>query len=296
MLQLRRGLKDLPIQAFSADLQSLCCWLSNSNPGSPEHGFPLSPARNVNDHRGQLIWRPQGLEEGQQGPSRGPVPQEDLDMAQQIWSYMNMGHEVKKSDVILVLGNNDLRVAEYAAQLYNEGLGTWLLLSGRDGNLTRGKWKISEAEAFKQVAIQAGVPSERILIEDQATNTGENIKYSYHILQERHIPVESIILVQCPYMERRTYATFMKQWPAQDDVMNRLDVRVTSPPISMLDYPNSEVGDLRDVICIMLGCLQRIVIYPRIGYQIAQEVPEQVKESYLQLVSKERYNDFIVTV
>jgi hypothetical protein len=64
-------------------------------------------------------------------------------------------------------------------------------------------------------------------------------------------------------------------------------VVVTSPQASFDDYiaeytHSSLTAD--DVVAIMLGDLQRIRVYPKLGYQIAQEIPDDVWEAYKQLV------------
>lgn len=158
-----------------------------------------------------------------------------------------------------------------------------------------GKWTEPEAKVFKNVAVSLGVNRNRILLEPNATNTGENVKFSYEVLQHMNLlPKDKIILVQMPYMERRTYATFMKQWPGFCESPD-LQVMVTSPPIPMLNYPNTEVGSLRDVISAMMGCLYRIQSYPQKGFQIKQAVPDSVLQSYQKLLSTNMYNDHIHT-
>jgi uncharacterized SAM-binding protein YcdF (DUF218 family) len=37
-----------------------------------------------------------------------------------------------------------------------------------------GKWQKSEAQIFKDVAISQGVPEDKIILEENATNTGQN--------------------------------------------------------------------------------------------------------------------------
>ena len=138
-----------------------------------------------------------------------------------------------------------------------------------------------------------GVNRNKILLEPNATNTGENIKFSHRVLQQMNLlPKEKIILVQMPYMERRTYATFMKQWPGFSEAPD-LQVLVTSPQIPMLDYPSEEVGSLRDVISAMIGCLYRIQLYPLKGFQIHQTIPTNVLQSYQLLLKTNMYNDHI---
>ena len=193
-----------------------------------------------------------------------------------VWDYMLMNQELEKADAILVLGSSDLRKAEYAAQLYHEGWASLLIFSGGEGRTTAGLWGMSEAEKFASIAIEKGVPPEAILLEKKSTNTGENIRFTKELLEEQGIHPKKIIVVQKPYMERRTYATFMKQWPGMDFI-------VTSPKISFEDYPQ-EGRSMEHIINMMVGDLQRIKEYPALGFQIEQEIPGSVWDAYEQLV------------
>jgi uncharacterized SAM-binding protein YcdF (DUF218 family) len=198
-------------------------------------------------------------------------------LAQKIWDYHHLNHRLEKSDLILALGSNDLRVAEYAADLYLQGWAPWLMFSGNTGTFTRGRFARSEAETFAAIAIEKGVPEESILIEPESTNTGENVIFSRRLLERRGFDPENLILVQKPYMERRTYATFMNFWPGKRLI-------VASPPISFALYPTPELP--RDlVINIMVGDLQRIKIYPQKGFQIEQEIPADIWQAFEELVA-----------
>lgn len=137
-----------------------------------------------------------------------------------------------------------------------------------------------------------GVPNNRILLETKASNTGENVTFSYNVLKILNlVPRKSIILVHTPYMERRTYATFMKQWP---EMITSLKVHVTSPPIPLKDYPAEDIGSLQVIIGVMLGCLQRIMVYPSKGYHIYQRIPDNVREAYEILIKCNLFNNFTV--
>jgi uncharacterized SAM-binding protein YcdF (DUF218 family) len=199
------------------------------------------------------------------------------ELAHIIWDYHHLNHKLEKADLILALGSNDLRVADWAAEVYLQGWAPRLMFSGNVGALTRGKFAKSEAETFAEIAIQKGVPPEAILIEPESTNTGENIAFSRHLLTRQGLDPESIIVVQKPYMERRAYATFMNFWPGKRLI-------VTSPPIRFAEYFTAELPkDL--VINIMVGDLQRIRDYPAKGFQIAQEIPDEVWQAYEQLLA-----------
>jgi uncharacterized SAM-binding protein YcdF (DUF218 family) len=105
-------------------------------------------------------------------------------LARILWDYHHLNHEIRSSDVILVQGSHDLRVAERGASLYLEGLAPLLVLSGGLGNLTRGIWNEPEARKFARVARSRGVPEESILIEDRSTNTGENVHFTRRLFLE----------------------------------------------------------------------------------------------------------------
>ncbi|HEY8462040.1 MAG TPA: YdcF family protein, partial [Blastocatellia bacterium] len=124
------------------------------------------------------------------------------ELAQKVWDYHHLNHKLEKSDVILALGSNDLRVAEYAAELYLRGLAPLVVFSGNVGALTRERFDRPEAELFAEIALRRGVPESAILIEAESTNTGENVVFSRRLLESKGIDPESLILVQKPYMER----------------------------------------------------------------------------------------------
>lgn len=201
---------------------------------------------------------------------------EILKDAKQLWDYHLLHHQLEVSDCILALGSNDIRVAERAAELYLEGYAPLLVFSGGVGNLTRGMFLGSEAEAFAEIALKMGVPKSALLLEKHSTNTGENIQFTQRLLENYHLNPQSFIVVQKPFMERRAYATFKKNWPEKD-------VMISSPQISFEDYPN-ETLSLESILHVMVGDLQRIIEYPSKGFQIPQPVPEVIMKAYCSLV------------
>jgi uncharacterized SAM-binding protein YcdF (DUF218 family) len=204
------------------------------------------------------------------------ISPETLSLAQQLWDYHHMNHELVKSDCILALGSHDLRVANRAAELYLQGWAPLVIMSGGLGNLTQNMWTESEADRFAAIAIQQGVPADAILVENKSTNTGENILFTQELLQQKGLNLQNFIVVQKPYMERRSYATFKKQWPGKN-------LLVTSPQITFEQYANDDIP-MERVINIMTGDLQRIKLYPAKGFQVYQEIPDAVWAAYEQLI------------
>lgn len=202
---------------------------------------------------------------------------EILSLAHQLWNYHHVNHSLEKSDCILALGSHDLRVAERASELYLQGWAPLVIMSGGLGNFTREMWTQKEADKFASVAIKKGVPENAILIENKSSNTGENILFTQKMLEEKNLDLKSFIVVQKPYMERRSYATFKKHWPEKKLI-------VISPQISFEEYPTDEIP-MEKVINIMVGDLQRIKFYPEKGFQIYQGIPVDIWKAYEKLVA-----------
>jgi uncharacterized SAM-binding protein YcdF (DUF218 family) len=198
-------------------------------------------------------------------------------LAQIVWDYHHLNHSLRRADCILALGSHDVRVAERAADLWLDGWAPWLVCAGGLGRLTEGVWDRPEGEIFAEIARNRGVPDNRILVESRSTNTGENIIRVQELFEARGMNPYTVIVVQKPYMERRAYATAKLHWPDREII-------VTSPQLSLAEYPNEEIT-AEQLVHIMVGDLQRIPLYGRLGYQIPQEVPDDVWRAFETLVA-----------
>ena len=208
-----------------------------------------------------------------------------LNAAKTLWDYLKLGQSLNKCDCIIAMGSHDLRVAEYAAELVKKDWAPLLVCSGGLGRLTKEIWQESEAAKFARIAMSAGVKKKRILVENRSTNTGENILFSKSLLEENGVLIKSAILVHKPYMERRAYATARWYWP-------ELTVVVSSPQIPFEDYATSEIS-MNEIIQIMVGDFQRILVYPEKGFQIAQEIPVETNVAFKFLVNH-GYTQYLV--
>lgn len=193
-----------------------------------------------------------------------------------LWDFHHVGHVPAPADLIFVLGSNDSRVAEYAAELYHRGMAPCIVFSGGVGRFTQG-WQLSEAEIFARAAHRKGVPDSAILLESQATNTGENILFSREVIRHAGLPEPSLILaLQKPYMERRTLATLEAQWSGPSFL-------ISSPALTFEEYLTETLT--RDfVINAMIGDFQRIIEYPKQGFSSSQEISEETMEAFRTLV------------
>src|SRR5262245_47679310 len=114
------------------------------------------------------------------------MTEEALNHAETIWKYMQLGHTPIAADFMLVFGTNDLRVATFAADLYNQGLAPLAVTTGgiaHNGDLLATPWARPEAAVFAEEMVRLGVPADRILIEPSATNTAENVCFARALME-----------------------------------------------------------------------------------------------------------------
>jgi uncharacterized SAM-binding protein YcdF (DUF218 family) len=188
---------------------------------------------------------------------------------QKIWDYHHLHHSLKKVQVMVVMGSHDLRVAEWASDLYRQGWAKDVVISGSAMPLARQQWGMSEAAKFKEVMVERGVPDDRIWTDERAENSGENAKYVDEILKDKGLDSQVLLIVQKPYMERRVYAILKRWWPSRELV-------VSSPPISFEDWIAGGSVSRKHTLDLMVGDLWRIKEYPAKGFQVEQEIPDDV--------------------
>ena len=208
------------------------------------------------------------------------MTEEALRAARIIWEYHQLRHHPIPADVIVALGTNDLRVAEFAADLYHRGYGSTLVCTGgvaHTGDLLETHWAKTEAEMFADVAESRGMPREGILLETRAINTAENLRFARALLIERGLHPRNIVLVVKPFMQRRVWATLAVEWP-------EMPATLASPDMTLDEYFTSELTPEK-IINIMMGDLQRIWIYARKGWSAPQRLPAEVREAYRSLVA-----------
>ncbi|MEU4985126.1 YdcF family protein [Streptomyces sp. NPDC021969] len=192
-----------------------------------------------------------------------------------LWEYHQMGHTPRPCSVAIGLGSHDLGVADTAADLYERGMVPLIVFTGATSPTTRERMPRGEAVHYRERVLELGVPSSAVLVEPRARNTGENIRFSRELLQEDDVDVSSVLLISKPYEERRAYATARKLWP-------EVEIVSASSPMTLNEYVDS-IGDARMVIDMLVGALQRLLVYPEQGYLISQPVPADVIEAYERL-------------
>ncbi len=201
-----------------------------------------------------------------------------LDAALSIWRYHcldeNIPRDIQTFDLIVGLGSYDTRVAERCAELYQNAVSDKIVFTGAFGNWTKDKFDKTEAETFADVAMEHGVPEEDIVIEDKATNTGENILN----VKEMFPKSKTVVFVTKPQMQRRCRATVEKQWPDIKAV-------VTAPNHTIVSQPVGDM-DLDKVVHELVGTHWRTRAYAKLGYQTQQDADERAEEAFKALVEQ----------
>ncbi|MBT2488734.1 YdcF family protein [Streptomyces sp. ISL-96] len=188
-----------------------------------------------------------------------------------------MGHRLRKVDVAVGLGSNDLGVASFCAELYHAGLFPTLVFTGGSGRPSAALFPRGEAVHFRERVLELGVPDSAIVLEPNAANTGQNIAFSRQVLADAGITPSTVLLVSRPGMERRSFATARRVWP-------EVEVVCASEPVSFDGYLK-RIGDEKLVLDMLVGGLQRVIEYPKLGFAIEQDVPEDVRSAYESLVA-----------
>lgn len=205
--------------------------------------------------------------------------------AQTVFAFLSDTEDATDTaDIVLAMGSQDLRVADTAARAFREISADWLVCSGGFGKDTAGLLRAPEGVLYAQRCQELGVPEDRILVEDRASNSGENFLFSKALLAGRGIFPRVGVVACKPYMAKRAWAAGTKQWPEVRWYVFRQDLRFTE----YLDQGN----DLTTVLELMAGDLQRLRVYAG-TFQAPVPVPKPVWAAYERLAA-DGYDQYVI--
>lgn len=205
---------------------------------------------------------------------------EVIEKAKVIWDYLHNFNKEESCDVIVVCCSYDLRVCDYGCEFFKRsGAGT-IIFSGNQGNWTRDLWNKTEARVFSDRAIENGINKASIILEEKATNLGENIKFSKQFFNEN----DKVGFVS----KSNTLLRIKLTAPKHLD-----NVSSFSGPSFRFPGEVSNIVGVYGVINEMVGDMQRIIKYPALGFQEEHLFPEEVLDSYKFLISK-GYTDHLM--
>jgi uncharacterized SAM-binding protein YcdF (DUF218 family) len=130
---------------------------------------------------------------------------------------------IKPADLLFVFGTREdvARRVDEAARLWREGLFRWSIVSG---GVTAGS-SLSECAILRDAMIARGIPAERILGEDRAMNTGENVIFSLPVIDAALglKNVRSVICLGNTWTARRYAMTLQRHWPEVEKMLVTVD-------------------------------------------------------------------------
>lgn len=130
---------------------------------------------------------------------------------------------LRPADLLFLFGTREdvaLR-ADTAASLWREGLFRWSIVSG---GVTPGSEQ-SECSIIRAAMVKAGIPADRILGEDRAMNTGENVIFSLPVI-DAALGLQNIRSVIClgnTWTARRYPMTLHRHWPEVEKMLLTVD-------------------------------------------------------------------------
>lgn len=155
--------------------------------------------------------------------------QEQVNRINSIGKFLALRDEIPESvDLVILLGSSLISHLEMIATMYHSGRFKQLMIVGGTGHSTKFLYENienyipfhkylnknkSEADIYSEILKSFyQMPHESILIENQSTNCGNNASYSYKLALENNLEIKSVLLIQDPTMQRRSYASFLKEW------------------------------------------------------------------------------------
>lgn len=210
---------------------------------------------------------------------------------EKIWNYMVLNEPYPPCDLIMGCGCANLTIPVTCSELFKQGMGKNILFAGGLGKLTKEIFAQSEAEVYQKIAIEQGVPPNRIFLEKESTNTGDNFRLSIPLLNQNKIPAASILIVHNRLSERRTLSAAKAILPHQK-------IYITSAKITFNDFVKKlekrTTAEVHSIISVMVGDIQRMIVYPQFGWQIHQPVSREALESYFYL-KQNGYDAYIIS-
>ncbi len=192
----------------------------------------------------------------------------NIDTLKTIQDYLAINDQPEKCEVIFIFGGiRQPKVWDRALQLYKEDYAPKIFITGGYGPMTKElNLLLPEAETIKNYLIEKRVPQNDIIIETQAVNTLENVKFGIEALRKYGLQPKTIIAISKPFHMRRCLATFNKYFP---------DINILCCPPSgsieeLMDRPINEYYQR------VLDEIKRLIKYADKGDIVRQDIPDEI--------------------
>lgn len=154
------------------------------------------------------------------------------------YDYLSEEDNPVEADLIFVFGSKTPFRIKKAIELYEAGYSEKIMISG--GAPFYEDNSKSEAEEYRRIAIENNVNAENIIVETSSISIPDNVRTSLNQLDSSNQSINSIILVNSPYVQRRGWVHFMK-YIEKNQTLIRVN-SATSPKFSKSQWFMSEDG------------------------------------------------------
>ena len=120
--------------------------------------------------------------------------------------------KLPNADGIFVFGHIDPRLAHHVSKLWKMGKAPYIIITGK-GKRDIPRGFDTEASYYASLIKKYGVPMEALILEDQSTNSLENVVFGMKACNIKEFFPKTLILCAIPPLLRRSCATFHKQFP-----------------------------------------------------------------------------------
>jgi uncharacterized SAM-binding protein YcdF (DUF218 family) len=224
------------------------------------------------------------------------------------------GYGIPRADLLILLGNGILYTTEMAALGFQRGIAEQLLIVGGIGHSTDylrdsirrdprfcgiAVQDRTEAEMLKEVVVgHFEVNEANVLTETESTNCGANAVEALKLLRRQERLPKTVILVQDPTMQMRSYASFQQAWKSLPE-MQFLNYPAFVPLVAAkqgrLVFTTNEISGLWSMdrfLTLVMGEFPRLFdneqgYGPRgRGYIAHVDIPAEVEAAYYRLLSR----------
>jgi uncharacterized SAM-binding protein YcdF (DUF218 family) len=224
-----------------------------------------------------------------------------------------------KADLLILLGNAMPYTAELTAKALKDGISKNIMVVGGIGHSTGYLYDNirshpvysqvfvdgrAEGDILKEIMVRySGVEESNVIVENQSTNCGSNAVEALKLAMEYSFNVQSVILIQDPTMQLRSYASFKHEWKTAGKVqfINYAPfvpkIEIDNNKIQFVEQHIHGTWSIDRFLSLIMGEIPRL--YDDVngygpkgkGFIEHVDIPDEVMNAHNRL--KERYQEYI---
>ncbi|WP_175989169.1 YdcF family protein [Bacillus sp. Marseille-Q1617] len=207
-------------------------------------------------------------------PKETDMPQLNKKQLEQVTELtFHQGVRPKKCDAIFVFSGTHPGHWEKAIEAYKLNLAPLIIVTGGRSmtGISHPEWDGRKFQSFTEASViisfllQAGIPEDKIIYEDQSTNSLENVLYVKEVIDFTRI--NSMLVICKSHAAGRQIRTLMKHFPSGlSYIPYPFNATYQNKEITRQNWLNTEIGRKR-----VWGEYRRIIHYGQLGHLVPPE-------------------------